>query len=61
MGVLGYEDLPWILQVIFTLKSVRMVRRARKMAVATVSIDGDDHGKLSIPAVLLVVLSLRGP
>ena len=61
MGVLGHEDLPWILQVIFTLKRVRMVRRARKIAVTMASIDGDDQGRFAMSAVLLVVLSLREP
>ena len=58
MGVFGYEDLPWILHVIFTLKSVRMVRRARKMAVTMVSMDGDQPGGFAISVVLLVILSL---
>ena len=58
LDVLGYEDLPWILQVMFTLKRVRMVRRMRKMAVTMVSVDGDGQG---ISNVFSVVLSLRGP
>lgn len=58
--VLGFEDLPWILHVIFTLKSVRMVRRARKIAVTMVSVDGDDQGRFAMSVVLLVALSLRG-
>ena len=61
MGVFGCEDLPWILHVIFTLKRVRMVRRARKMAVTMDSMDGDQPGRLAMSAVVLVVLSLRGP
>ena len=61
MGAFGCEDLPWIRHVIFTLKRVRMVRQARKMAVIMVSMDGDDQGKFALSAVLLVVLSLRGP
>lgn len=60
-GVFHYEDLPWILHVIFTLKSVRTVRRARKMAVTIVSMDGDQPGKLAMSVVLLVVLSLGEP
>lgn len=61
MGVFAYEDLPWILHVIFTLKSVRTVRRARKMAVTMVSMDGDQPGELPISVVFLVVLSLCEP
>ena len=57
----GIKDLPWILHVTFTLKRVRMVRRARKIAVTMVSVDGDDQGRFAMSAVLLVVLSLRGP
>ena len=58
MDVFGYENLPWILHVMFTLKSVRTVRRARKMAVTMVSTDGDHSGKLALSVVLLVVLLL---
>ena len=61
MRVLGYEDLPWILHVIFTLKRVRMVRRARKIAVTMISIDGDGQGRFAMSAVSLVLLLLRGP
>ena len=61
MSVFGYEDLPWILHVILTLKSVRTVRTARKMAVTMVSMDGDQLGKLAVSVVLLVVLSLGEP
>ena len=61
MGIFGYGDLPWILHVIFTLKSVRTVRRARKMAVTMVSTDGDQPGKLALSVVVYVVLSLGEP
>ena len=61
MGVLGYEDLPWILQVILTLKRVRIVRRARKIAVTMVSVDGDDQGRFAMSVVSLLVLLLRVP
>ena len=61
MDVPGYEDLPWILHVIFTLKRVSTVRRARKIAVTMVSMDGDQEGRPGTSAVSLVALSLRGP
>ena len=61
MDILGYEDLPWILQVMFTLKRVRMVIRARKIAVTMVSGVGNDQGRFAASVVLLVVLSLCGP
>lgn len=55
MGVFGHGDLPWILHVMFTLKSVRTVRRARKTAVIMDSMDGDKEGRLATSVVALVV------
>ena len=47
--------------MIFTLKRVSTVRRARKMAVTMVSMGGNHEGRPGTSAVSLVTLSLRGP
>ncbi len=46
--------------MIFTLKRVSKVSTARKMAVTTVSMDGDQEEGLAVLFVSVVVLSLRG-